>query len=99
MAEDNKNLNAEDQEVVKADKKSKEVKKDNFFKRAWRKIKKFCTDTVGEMKKVVWTPKNELKKSTILVVVSVLAIAIVIAVVDTAFSFVINGIAGLISLA
>ena len=62
-------------------------------------LKKFCTDTVGEMKKVVWTPKNELKKSTILVVVSVLAIAIVIAVVDTAFSFVINGIAGLISLA
>ena len=48
------------------------------------------------MKKVVWLPKAELAKSTKLVVVTVVAIAAAIAVIDTAFSFIINGIAGLI---
>ena len=39
-------------------------RKPNFFVRVWKKICKFFKDVAGEMKKVVWTPKNELKKST-----------------------------------
>ena len=66
-----------------------------FFKTAWKKTKKFTVDTVHEMKKVVWTPKAELKKSTILVVVAVTIIAAGIAVIDSAFSWAFNGIAGL----
>jgi preprotein translocase SecE subunit len=63
--------------------------------KAWKKIKKLCTDTFNEMKKVVWTPKAELKKSTVLVIVAVVCVAAAIAVVDSVFSFAINGIAGL----
>ena len=83
---------------VKTSKKAKkpEAKKDNFFKRTWKKFVKLCKDTYGEMKKVVWTSKTELSKSTKLVIVAVLAISIVIAVIDLSCSFVINKLAGLI---
>ena len=79
----------------KKEKKAKDANRPNFFVRAWKKIKKFCTDVVNEMKKVVWTPKAELKKSTVIVVVAVLSVAVAIAIVDSIFSFAINGIAGL----
>ena len=48
------------------------------------------------MKKVVWTPADELKKSSKLVLITVIAIGLGIAVVDTLFSLIINSIAGLI---
>ena len=76
--------------------KKNSAKKENFFKRLWKKLVKLCKDTVGEMKKVVWTPKNELKKNTKLVIVTVVAIGVVIAVFDVACSYLINTIAGLI---
>ena len=72
------------------------TKKPNFFVRVWKRIGKFVKDVCGEMKKVVWTPKNELKKSTKLVLVIVVAVAAAIAVIDTTFSWVINSIAGLV---
>ena len=78
----------------KADKPA--AKKDNFFKRIGKKLVKLCKDTVGEMKKVVWTPKAEVKKSTQLVIVTVVAIGLAIALIDTGFSYLINTIAGLI---
>ena len=102
MAEE-KNLQAE--EVVSAEataekapkaEKNKGEKKENFFVRFGKKIKKLCRDLVSEMKKVVWLSKNETKKSSILVIVTVVAIAAAIGVVDTVFSAVINLIAGLI---
>ena len=82
----------------KSQKKSakKVAKKENFFVRVWKKLVKLCKDTVGEMKKVVWTPKTEVAKSTKLVIVTVVAIGILIAVLDTACSYLINTVAGLI---
>jgi preprotein translocase SecE subunit len=71
-------------------------KKPNVFVRIGKWFAKLTKDVIGEMKKVVWTPKDELKKSTKLVLVTVLAVGLSIAVVDTAFSSVINLIAGLI---
>ena len=71
-------------------------KKPNWFVRAWNWLCKFCSDTVGELKKVVWTPKNELWKSTQLVVVTVAAICIAIALIDLGSSWLINTVAGLI---
>ena len=65
------------------------------FAKIWNKIKKFCKDTVSELKKVSWTSKTELFKSTKLVVVTVLAVCIVIALIDLGASWVINSIAGL----
>jgi len=70
--------------------------KENFFVRIWNKIKKFSKDTVSELKKVSWTSKTELFKSTKLVVVTVVAVCIVIALIDLGASWVINSLAGLI---
>ena len=74
----------------------KNAKKPNFFARIWKKLTKLVKDVVGEMKKVVWTPLNELKKSSKLVLITVVVIALAIAVVDLCFSWSINSIASLI---
>ena len=66
------------------------------FVKIWNKIKKFTKDTVSELKKVSWTSKTELIKSTKLVVISVLAVCITIALIDLGASWVINSLAGLI---
>ena len=80
------------------EKKSKKpaAKKENFFKRIWKKFVKLCKDTVGEMKKVVWTPKAELAKNTKLVLVTVIAFSVAIIIIDTVCAFLINTFAGLI---
>ena len=70
--------------------------KENVFVRIWNKIKKFSKDTVSELKKVSWTSKTELFKSTKLVVVTVLAVCIAIALVDLGASWVINSLAKLV---
>jgi preprotein translocase SecE subunit len=67
-----------------------------FFVNIWNKIKKFSKDTVSELKKVSWTSKTELFKSTKLVVVTVLAVCIAIALIDLGASWVVNSLAGLI---
>ena len=68
------------------------AKKPNIFKR----LGKFFKDTAGEMKKVVWTPKAEVSKNSKLVVITVVAVALIIAVIDFGSSWIINSIAGLI---
>jgi preprotein translocase subunit SecE len=70
--------------------------KQNVFVRIWNRIKKFFKDTVSELKKVSWTSKTELFKSTKLVVITVLAVCIVIALIDLGASWVVNSLAGLI---
>ena len=77
-------------------KSAKTAKKDNFLKRIGKKLVKLFKDTKGEMKKVTWTPKSELKKNTKLVILSVLAISLAFAVVDTAFTYLFTTVAGLI---
>ena len=72
------------------------MEKKNVFVRIWNKIRKFFKDTVSELKKVSWTSKSELFKSTKLVVVTVLAVCIIIALVDLGASFAINSLAKLI---
>ena len=82
-----------------ADKKEKNVKKDKkpgFFARLFARIGKFCKDVVSEMKKVSWTPKTELGKNTKLVLATVIAFGVAIALVDYGSSFVFSSIAGLI---
>ena len=77
-------------------KKEKRVKKDNFLKRIIKKFVKLCKDTVGELKKVVWTPKAEVIKSFKLVIATVVGVSLVIAVIDFGSSLIINTIANLI---
>ncbi len=103
MSEETRIHDSEAAEPVEETKKSKSKsdaknveRKPNFFVRAWKKICKFAKDVAGEMKKVVWTPLDELNKSTKIVLAAVVAIGIAIAIVDTSFSWVINSIAGMI---
>ena len=70
--------------------------KQNVFVRIWNKIKKFFKDTGSELKKVSWTSKTELSKSTKLVVVTVIAVCIAIALIDLGASWAVNSLAGLI---
>ena len=72
------------------------MEKKNVFVRIGSKIKKFFKDTVSELKKVSWTSKTELFKSTKLVVATVLAVCIVIALIDLGASWAINSLASLI---
>lgn len=76
--------------------KEKGEKKPNFFVRIWRKLVKLCKDVVGEMKKVVWTSKAELWKSTKIVLVTVVVFAVAIAIVDVLFFNGIELLAGLV---
>ena len=71
-------------------------KRPNIFVRAFRKIGKLFKDTAGELKKVVWTPRAEVRKSFRLVIATVVFVALAIAVVDLASSWIINSVAGLI---
>ena len=89
--------NVQVEEVATTPAKAKKVvAKENFFKRMWKKFVKLCKDTKGEMKKVVWTPKSELWKNTKLVLISVVAVSLAIAVIDTAFTYLFTTVAGLI---
>ena len=72
------------------------MEKKNVFVRIWNKIRKFFKDTVSELKKVSWTSKSDLFKSTKLVVVTVLAVCIAIALVDLGASWLINSLAKLV---
>ena len=102
MSEEKKNLPIEENNTVEVEAKKvksdskKADKKPNLFVLVCKKIAKLCQDVAGEMKKVVWTPKDELKKSSKIVLATVVAVGLAIAIVDTCFSLIINSIAGLI---
>ena len=89
----NENVSVEKTEVKSS--KSQE-KKPNAFKTLANKLVKFLKDTKGELKKVVWTSKTEVWKSFQLVIATVVAVSVAIAVIDYVSSLVINTIAGLI---
>ena len=74
----------------------KKSDKPNIFVRVGGRIKKFFKDYSSEMKKIVWLPRADVRKNSILVIVTVLICAIAIGVVDLAFSSVIKSIAHLI---
>ena len=96
MADNKKNNNTPAENTKAEAKATKSEKKPNIVARAAKKFVKFIKDTKGELKKVVWTPKSELAKSTKLVIVTVLAICIVVALIDLGSSWLINTVAGLI---
>ena len=50
----------------------------NFIPRS----KKFVADTISELKKSSWPPKNELMESTLLVMVSVVILGLFVAGID-----------------
>ena len=96
MADEKKNLTADaasDKEEVKTKSANK---KPNFIVRMCSKLVKFIKDTKGEMKKVVWMSRSDVFKSFKLVIVTVVAVGLAIALIDVVSSFIINTLAGLI---
>ncbi len=75
--------------------KSKKTKA-NIFVRAARRIKKFWKEYWSELKKVSWMSWKDVRKSTLLVSVTVVAFSVAIGLVDTAFGEIIDGIAGMV---
>ena len=50
------------------------------------KLKVWLLSYKSELKKIVWSSKNDVKKNTIVVIVAVVAIAIVVGLLDFAFN-------------
>ena len=70
-----------------------EVKKENWFKRTWGKVRKYFRELRSELKKVVWpTPQQVLKNTAIVALVTVAIAAVVMILLDAIF----GGILGLI---
>ena len=59
------------------------------------KVAKFFRAIKSEMKKIVWLPWKQVRKNTIVVIIAVIIIAIIIGVLDFAFSNGINVLHGL----
>jgi preprotein translocase subunit SecE len=51
------------------------------------KVKKFFADVYAEMKKVSWPSREEIRGSTMVVIVTVIIVAIFIGVVDRILNF------------
>ena len=60
-------------------KMAEKEKKKGRVSGAWKGFK-------SELKKIVWSSKNDVKKNTIVVVVAIVALAIVVGLLDFAFN-------------
>ena len=69
-----------------------EVKKENWFKRTWGKVRKYFRELRSELKKVVWPTKSQMINKTVIVLVCVLIVGIFIWVFDAVGGVVVNGI-------
>ena len=76
--------------------KAKNVKlkerKPNFLVRMCKRIGTFVRECVSEMKKVTWLSRADTFKSSLVVVVIAVALAVVIGVLDTGLELGINGL-------
>jgi preprotein translocase subunit SecE len=56
------------------------------------KIKEFTNDVVKEMKKVSWPSKEQLKESTIVVIITTIIITLIVLAIDKVMDLIIKGI-------
>ncbi len=59
-----------------------ETKKENWFKRTWKRIKKYFRELRSELKKVVWPTPKQVLKNTAIVIGCVVAVGVFIWVFD-----------------
>ena len=93
----NENQNLPEKIEVKEEKKAEKAKekKPNIFVRFGRFIKRFFRDYIREMKKVTWMSARDVRKSTILVAVSVVIVGVATLGIDSLFSFIIKWLGSL----
>ena len=61
-----------------------EVKKQNWFKRTWGRIRKYFRELRSELKKVVWPTPKQTAKNTLVAVVMIVICAVVLWGFDSA---------------
>ncbi|MBE6934288.1 MAG: preprotein translocase subunit SecE [Ruminococcaceae bacterium] len=67
-----------------------EVKKENWFKRAWHGTCKYFRELKSELKKVVWPTPKQVLKNTMVVIACVVVIGVFIWLFDPAARFGVN---------
>ena len=72
-----------------------EVKKANWFKRAWAAVAKYFRELRSELKKVVWPTPQQVVKNTLIVVACCLVVGVFIWLFDFVAQITINGLIGL----
>ena len=64
-----------------------EVKKENWFKRAWHKTCKYFRELKSELKKVVWPTPKQVLKNTLIVAACCLVVGVFIWMFDFVAGF------------
>ena len=59
-----------------------EVKKENWFKRTWGRVRRYFRELRSELKKVVWPTPKQVAKNTLIVVACVLVVGVFIWLFD-----------------
>ena len=59
-----------------------EVKKENWFKRTWGKVRKYFRELKSELKKVVWSTPKQVAKNTLIVIACVLVVGVFVWMFD-----------------
>ena len=73
-----------------------DVKKENWFKRTWGRVRKYFRELRSELKKVVWPTLPQVLKNALIVAICVLVVGVFIWVFDYVAGLGINGLRGLV---
>ena len=71
-----------------------DVKKENWFKRTWGKVRKYFRELRSELKKVTWPTPNQVLKNTLIVLACVLVVGVFIWMFDFVAGIGINALIG-----
>ena len=72
-----------------------EVKKENWFKRAWGSVARYFRELKSELKKVVWSTPKQVLKNALIVVACVLVVGVFIWLFDFVAQTLITGLLSL----
>ncbi len=72
-----------------------EVKKENWFKRTWGKIRRYFRELHSELKKVVWSTPQQVLKNCLIVCACVLCVGVFIWLFDFVAQVLITGLINL----
>ena len=72
-----------------------EVKKENWFKRAWGAVARYFRELKSELKKVVWSTPQQVLKNALIVVACVLIVGVFIWLFDFVAQTLITGLINL----
>ena len=59
-----------------------EIKKENWFKRAWGAVCRYFRELKSELKKVVWSTPQQVLKNTLIVIACVIVVGVFVWLFD-----------------